>query len=82
MKKMAVTQVYKNEFFSDKKELIIASGKISWVDHLINIGLQQRKGIHGLLTLYMAAAEGVYHLKSYTEEEDMKNVLLWRITGI
>ena len=68
----------------DHKRLLMAivSGKISRVDRLISIGLQQRKGIRGLLALYMAAAEGVYHPKSYTEEEDMKNVLLWRITGI
>jgi hypothetical protein len=31
----------------------------------------------------MAAAEGVYmyHPKSFTEEEDMKNLLLWRLSG-
>lgn len=67
----------------DHKRLLmaIASGKISRVDHLISIGLRQRKGIRGLVALYMAAAEGVYHPKSFTEEEDMKNLLLWRLSG-
>jgi len=59
---------------SDQKRLLmaIASGKVSHVDRLISIGLCQKKGACGLLALYMAAAEGVYCPKSYTEEEDMK----------
>ena len=61
----------------DNKRLLmaIASGKISRVDRLISIGLHQRKGIRGLVALYMAAAEGIYNPKSFTEEEDMKNLL-------
>ena len=45
---------------SDQKRLLmeIVSGKASWVDCLINIGLLQNRGAHGLLALYMAAAEG------------------------
>ena len=68
----------------DNKHLLmaIASGKISRVDRLISIGLHQRKGIRGLVTLYMAAAEGIYHPKSFTKEEDMKNLLIWRLSGI
>lgn len=61
--------------------MAIASGKVSHVDHLINIGLHQKKGARGLLALYMAAAEGVYHLKSFTEEEDMKALLMWKLAG-
>jgi hypothetical protein len=51
---------------SDQKRLImaIASGKISRMDCLISIGLQQKKGPHGLLALYIAAAEGHYNPKS------------------
>ena len=51
------------------------------MDHLINIGLRQKKGAHGLLASYMAAAEGYYNLKSFTEEEDMKALLLWKLGG-
>jgi hypothetical protein len=29
----------------------------------------------------MAAAEGIYHPKSFTEEEDMKALLMWKLAG-
>ena len=68
---------------SDQKRLLmaIASGKASRVDRLINIGLRQKKGARGLLASYMAAAEGYYNPKSFTEEEDMKALLLWKLGG-
>jgi len=68
---------------SDQKQLlmVIASGKVSRVDCLLSIGLHQKKGAHGLLALYMAATEDHYNPKSYTEEEDMKAVLMWRLGG-
>jgi hypothetical protein len=68
---------------SDQKRLImaIASGKISRVDCLISIGLQQKKGPRGLLASYIAAAEGHYNPKSFSEEEDMKSLLMWRLGG-
>ena len=56
--------------------MTIASGKVSRVDRLLSIGLRQQKGARGLLALYMAAAEGYYCPKSFTEEEDLKSVLL------
>jgi hypothetical protein len=34
-----------------------------------------------LLASYMAAAEGYYNPKSFTEEEDMKALLLWKLGG-
>ena len=63
---------------SDQKQLLmaIASGRASQVYHLISIGLHQKKGAHGLLASYMAAAEGYYNPKGFTEEEDMKVLLL------
>ena len=68
---------------SDQKRLLmaIASGRVSQVDCLINIGLCQKKGAHGLLASYMVAAEGYYNPKSFTEEEDMKALLLWKLGG-
>jgi hypothetical protein len=68
---------------SDQKRLLmaIASGKASRVDRLISIGLRQKKGARGLLASYMAAAEGYYNPKSFTEEEDMKALLLWKLGG-
>lgn len=68
---------------SDQKRLLmaIASGKVNRVDHLLAIGLRQKKGVRGLLASYVAAAEGHYHPKSFTEEEDMKVLLLWKLGG-
>jgi len=68
---------------SDQKRLLmaVASGKASRVDRLISIGLRQKKGPRGLLASYMAAAEGYYNPKSFTEEEDMKALLLWKLGG-
>jgi len=68
---------------SDQKRLLmaIASGKASRVDRLISINLHQRRGARGLLALYMAAAEGYYNPKSFTEEEDLKALLLWKLGG-
>lgn len=61
--------------------MAIASGEVSCVDHLINIGLHQKKGVHGILASYMASAEGAYHLRSFMEEEDMKPLLMWKLAG-
>ena len=68
---------------SDQKRLLmaVASGKVSRVDRLISIGLRQKKGPRGLLASYIAAAEGYYNPKSFTEEEDMKALLLWKLGG-
>ena len=68
---------------SDQKQLLmaIASGRASQVDHLISIGLHQKKGACGLLASYMAAMEGYYNPKGFTEEEDMKALLLWKLGG-
>ena len=61
--------------------MAIASGKASRVDRLISINLRQRRGAHGLLASYMAAAEGYYNPKGFTEEEDLKALLLWKLGG-
>ena len=69
---------------SDQKHLLmaIASGRVSQVDCLINIGLRQKKEVCGLLAWQaLAAAEGYYNSKSFTEEEDMKALLLWKLGG-
>jgi hypothetical protein len=68
---------------SDQKRLLmaIASGKVSRVDRVLSIGLRQKKGARGLLASYVAAAEGHYHPRSFTEEEDMKALLLWKLGG-
>jgi hypothetical protein len=37
--------------------------------------------VRGLLASYVAAAKGVYHPKSFNEEEDMKALLMWKLGG-
>ncbi|KAF8990681.1 hypothetical protein BDQ17DRAFT_1393099 [Cyathus striatus] len=58
-----------------------ASGQVHWVDHLIAMCLRQNKGSRGMFTVYIEAAKGVYHPKSFIEEEDMKVILLWQLAG-
>jgi len=59
--------------------MAIASGEANRVDQLISIGLHKKKGARGLLALYVAAAEGYYNPRCFTEEEDMKALLLWKL---
>ncbi|KAF8148808.1 hypothetical protein B0H34DRAFT_679492 [Crassisporium funariophilum] len=68
---------------SHQKQLImaIASGKVNRIDRLLSIGLWQKRGIRRLLSLYFAAADGVYSPKSFTEEETIKSLLAWRLGG-
>ena len=67
---------------SEQKRLLtaIASGKANRVDRLISIGLQQKKGVRGLLASLEAAAQGYYHPKMFTEEEDCYSGS-WEETG-
>jgi hypothetical protein len=55
--------------------MAIASGKVNHIDRLLSIGIEQKKGARGLMTLYSKAAKGYYSPKSFTEEEDMKAIL-------
>jgi hypothetical protein len=61
--------------------MAIASGKVNRVDQLIDIALRQKKGVRAILAAYRAAGEGVYKPKSFTEEEDMKALLMWKLSG-
>jgi hypothetical protein len=67
----------------DHKRFILAigSGKFERVDRLVRIGLERNRGIRGLLKLYDEAARHVYHPKSYSEEDDLRGILLWRLGG-
>ncbi|KAF8964489.1 hypothetical protein BDZ97DRAFT_1660101, partial [Flammula alnicola] len=68
---------------SEQKRLLMAisSGEVHRVDRVISIGLRQKKGARGLLASVMAAAQGFYRPKSFTEEEDMRAILIWRLSG-
>ena len=69
---------------NDQKRLLmaIASGEVNCVDRLLSIGIEQKRGARGLMTLYNQAAKNYYNPKSFTEEEeDMKAILMWRLGG-
>jgi hypothetical protein len=61
--------------------MAIASGEVQCIDRVIGIGLLQKKGAWRLLASVLAAAQGHYCPKSYTEEEDMRVLLIWRLSG-
>ena len=61
--------------------MAISSGDVKQVDHVISIGLHQKNGVPGLLVLVMAAAQGRYNPRNYTEEEDMYFLLIWCLSG-
>jgi len=69
----------KEAALSEQKRLLmaIASEEVQHIDRVISIGLLQKKRCSGTL----AAAQGHYHPKSYTEEEDMRALLIWRLSG-
>ncbi|PPQ92922.1 LOW QUALITY PROTEIN: hypothetical protein CVT25_006605 [Psilocybe cyanescens] len=70
----------KTTALSEQKRLLMAisSGDVKRVDHYWSLS---KKGARGLLASVMAAAQGRYHPRSYTEEEDMYFLLIWRLSG-
>ncbi|KAJ7255087.1 hypothetical protein B0H12DRAFT_1233167 [Mycena haematopus] len=59
----------------------IGSGKVENVDRLVRVQLGRKQGIRGLIGTLDKAAEGLYHPKSYTEQDDLRGVLLWKLAG-
>ncbi|KAK7016164.1 hypothetical protein R3P38DRAFT_2543037 [Favolaschia claudopus] len=68
---------------SDYKRLVraIGSGVAQNVDRLIRVALRQGRGVRGVLRLHDEAARGVYHPKDYTEEDDLRGILNWKMGG-
>jgi hypothetical protein len=68
----------------DYKRLVkaIASGNVARVSRVIYVALEQKKGVNGIISTLQDAAEGYYHPRSYSEEEDMWGLLTWRLAGI
>lgn len=61
--------------------MAISSGQTKRLDRVISIGLRQKKGYRGLLASVIAAAQGHYKPKLFTEEEDRKAILVWKLAG-
>ncbi|KAJ7744401.1 hypothetical protein B0H16DRAFT_1322187 [Mycena metata] len=68
---------------TDHKRFVraIGSGKVENVDRLVRVQLGRKQGIRGLLSTYDEAAKGVYHTRSYVEEDHLRGVLLWKMAG-
>jgi hypothetical protein len=67
----------------DMKQWVMAvgSGKVERVDRLVRVNLARKGGIQNLLDLYDRAARQVYHPQNYTEEDDLRGLLLWHLGG-
>ncbi|KAJ7434946.1 hypothetical protein FB451DRAFT_1465917 [Mycena latifolia] len=67
---------------TDHKRFVraIGSGKVEHVDRLVRVQLSRKQGVRGIVSTYDKAAQGVYHPKSYTED-DLRGVLLWKLAG-
>lgn len=61
--------------------MAVASGKVERVDRLVRTALAQGAGPQKIVSLMDQAARGVYHPKGYTEEDDLRGILLWRLGG-
>lgn len=61
--------------------MAIGSGKVERIDRLVRVNLARRGGIRNLLDMYNRAAQRVYHPQNYTEEDDLRGLLLWRLGG-
>ncbi|KAJ6449137.1 hypothetical protein C8R45DRAFT_947588 [Mycena sanguinolenta] len=68
---------------SDHKRMVcvIASGQVQNVDRVCWVGLKNKRGIQALLSLHDEAARGFYKPKDYTEEDDLRGVLFWKMGG-
>ena len=61
--------------------MAVGSGKVERVDRLVRVNLAKKGGTRNLLDLYDRAAQQVYHPKGYTEEDELRGLLLWRLGG-
>jgi hypothetical protein len=69
---------------SDSKRLLVAigSGDVKNPDRVLQRGLKNKRGIRGLLEMYMEAARGIYKPRDDREETMLQGILLWRLGGI
>ena len=65
------------------KQFIMAIGstKVERVERLIKASIAQNCGIRKCLELLDNAAQHVYRTRNYTEEDELRGLLLWRLGG-
>lgn len=65
------------------KQFIMAIGstKVERIERLIKVSIAQNCGIRKCLELLDKAAQQVYRTRNYTEEDELRGLLLWRLGG-
>ncbi|KAL1658019.1 hypothetical protein GGF50DRAFT_68089, partial [Schizophyllum commune] len=65
------------------KELIvaIARGRTARVDRILQMCIRRGAGAGTMIAMVYQASAGLYHPKSYDEEDHLKGLLLWRLGG-
>jgi hypothetical protein len=61
--------------------MALSTQHIPRIDHVLHVGFRNGAGIHTMLELVKKAAEGVYHPKSFDEEDDLKALLFLCLGG-
>lgn len=75
--------IAKSGALSNHKEWIMAigSGKVERVERLVKAAIAQKRGIRALLKMHNDAAQTVYRTRTFTEEDQLRGRLLWRLGG-
>jgi hypothetical protein len=61
--------------------MAIGSSKVEHVERLIKTSIAQNCGIRKCLELLDKVAQQVYRTRNYTEEDELRGLLLWRLGG-
>lgn len=64
-----------------KRWVMAVGGKVERVDRLVRVNLARKGGIRNLLDLSDRAVKHVYHPRNYTEEDELRGILLWRLAA-
>lgn len=87
LKRRGLTQaralVARSSGLEDHKRFMVAlaTGKVGNVERLVRVGLRHRDGIRGLIQRFDEAALGLYKPKDFSEKDDMRALLLWKLGG-
>ena len=67
----------------NNKEWIMAigSGKVEQMERLVKAALANKQGVCGMLQMYDQAAQSVFKMRNYTEEDKLHSLLLWHLAG-
>lgn len=70
------------ESLSDYNRFLHAMANgFEFIQRVIRVNLNAHAGIKKMINQYIAAGLGLYKPKSYTEEDDMRGLLLWKLGG-